>query len=188
MQQIEDLGIRAELDLRGVTGEGEWGNQSDIHSRALTVNDAAVSNLQAAIPGFDFMQVMTDRSLMYTTTVLSEKYAIIKDVRFIIDEVLTGKPVAFHCKSGADRTGAVGMLVLALLGVDPGDIARDYELTTLSHEKLVTAGSLSFQTRTASEAWNSGSYRFFHYGFAAGTQDNWQQKAYDFLANPPQGV
>lgn len=188
IQQIEDLGIKAELDLRGITGEGEWGNQSDIHSRSLTVNGAAASNLLAAIPDLDFKQVMTDRSLMFTSGTLSERYAIVEDVLFIIDEVLSGKPVAFHCKSGADRTGAVSMLVLALLGVQPGDIARDYELTTLSHEKLVTAGALSFQTRTASEAWNSSSYRFFHNGFAAGGQDNWQQKAYDFLANPPAGV
>ena len=37
--------------------------------------------------------------------------------------------VLFHCMGGRDRTGMITMLVLALLGVDPEDIAADYELS-----------------------------------------------------------
>ena len=37
--------------------------------------------------------------------------------------------VLFHCMGGRDRTGMITMLVLALLGVDPDDIAADYELS-----------------------------------------------------------
>jgi protein-tyrosine phosphatase len=36
--------------------------------------------------------------------------------------------VLFHCMGGRDRTGMITMLVLALLGVTPADIAADYEL------------------------------------------------------------
>ena len=36
--------------------------------------------------------------------------------------------VAFHCGIGRDRTGLVSILVLALAGVAPADIAADYDL------------------------------------------------------------
>jgi protein-tyrosine phosphatase len=35
--------------------------------------------------------------------------------------------VLFHCMGGRDRTGMITMLVLALVGVAPDDIAADYE-------------------------------------------------------------
>src|SRR3954449_9500581 len=38
--------------------------------------------------------------------------------------------VVFHCGLGRDRTGLVSMLVLALAGVAPADIAADYELSS----------------------------------------------------------
>ncbi len=37
--------------------------------------------------------------------------------------------VLFHCRRGNDRTGIIALLLLALAGVDPGDIAEDYELS-----------------------------------------------------------
>ena len=37
--------------------------------------------------------------------------------------------VLYHCMGGRDRTGMVTMLVLALVGVAPDDIAADYELS-----------------------------------------------------------
>ena len=41
--------------------------------------------------------------------------------------------VAYHCVSGRDRAGQITMLLLALVGVAPRDIATDY---TLSAERL----------------------------------------------------
>jgi protein-tyrosine phosphatase len=37
--------------------------------------------------------------------------------------------VLFHCMGGRDRTGMITMLVLALVGVAPEDIAADYEIS-----------------------------------------------------------
>jgi hypothetical protein len=37
--------------------------------------------------------------------------------------------VLYHCMGGRDRTGMITMLVLALVGVAPDDIAADYELS-----------------------------------------------------------
>ncbi len=41
--------------------------------------------------------------------------------------------VAFHCGGGRDRAGQITMVLLALLGVAPSDIAADY---MLSYERL----------------------------------------------------
>jgi protein-tyrosine phosphatase len=37
--------------------------------------------------------------------------------------------VAFHCAAGRDRAGLIALLLLALVGVRPEDIAADYELS-----------------------------------------------------------
>lgn len=41
-------------------------------------------------------------------------------------------PAYFHCWGGADRTGTIAFLLLALLGVELTDLITDYELTSLS--------------------------------------------------------
>jgi hypothetical protein len=38
--------------------------------------------------------------------------------------------VLVHCRVGRDRTGLISVLLLALAGVGPGDIAADYEIST----------------------------------------------------------
>lgn len=138
------VGIDADLDLRGLTGEGLWGNQCMPHSRSLG---------QTGIPGADFCQMMTDIALHQPF----EDAAVVRDVAWIIQELRKGRHVAFHCRSGADRTGAVAMILEALLGVKGGDIALDYELTSLSSEG-------SGQTRSARNVLMSG-YGFFGRGF-----------------------
>jgi protein-tyrosine phosphatase len=49
--------------------------------------------------------------------------------RAVIDAIARARPggVLFHCMGGRDRTGMIAMLVLALVGVAPEDIAEDYE-------------------------------------------------------------
>lgn len=47
----------------------------------------------------------------------------------IFDCVTRGKPLYYHCASGADRTGTLTLLILAVLGVSQSDIDKDYELT-----------------------------------------------------------
>ena len=50
-------------------------------------------------------------------------------LRTVFDSVSHGKPLYFHCGIGADRTGTVAVMLLALLGVSQSDIDKDYELT-----------------------------------------------------------
>lgn len=42
------------------------------------------------------------------------------------------KPVYYHCHGGADRTGTIGFLLNAVLGVSYTDLIIDYELTSYS--------------------------------------------------------
>lgn len=48
----------------------------------------------------------------------------------VMDSVIKGVPIFFHCAGGADRTGTLAMWIEAILGVDQSDIDKDYELTS----------------------------------------------------------
>jgi protein tyrosine/serine phosphatase len=49
----------------------------------------------------------------------------------VVGAIARARPggVLFHCAGGRDRSGQIAMLVLALAGVAPAEIARDYELS-----------------------------------------------------------
>ena len=69
---------------------------------------------------------------------------------FIVNCVRNDKPVYFHCSLGRDRTGTVAMLVLGILGVDEGDISKEYEVTQFSpHYWGVSDGEKTIMTRLA---------------------------------------
>lgn len=63
----------------------------------------------------------------------------------IFDSVSNNKPVYFHCGQGADRTGAMAVMLEAILGVSESDISKDYELTCFSGA-LRKRNSSDFQT------------------------------------------
>ena len=56
-------------------------------------------------------------------------------LRFVFDCVKDGKPLYFHCHSGADRTGTCACVLEAILGLSLSDIEKDYELTNLAFEE-----------------------------------------------------
>lgn len=118
----EYIGIKAELDLRGdPEDKGVDGDEYQAHTGTLR---------HCQIDGAEYKFIMTDLGYQHPL----ERSSIIQDVAWIIYEVKKGNPVAIHCKSGADRTGAVLGLIEGLLGVSEGDVARDYELTSISTE------------------------------------------------------
>ncbi len=55
-------------------------------------------------------------------------------------------PVYLHCAAGADRTGTFAYLLLTLLGVSAEDVAKEYELTTLSNQSPRTRHSPFYQS------------------------------------------
>lgn len=46
-------------------------------------------------------------------------------------------PIMYHCTAGKDRTGIVTAMLLDILGVDHGDIAADYHLTTANMAPII---------------------------------------------------
>lgn len=157
--EIDRLGILAELDLRGDPYSGivgEWGSEGTDHSASL---------LETRLEGADFMRIMTDFGLIYPT----QRSSLVQDVAWIIKELRLGKPVAFHCRIGADRTGALAYVIEALLGVHEGDVARDYELT-------------SFAPKSGNRYAYSPNQRFFSQRFSfVNVGETFQEKCYYYL-------
>ncbi|MCQ2429632.1 MAG: tyrosine-protein phosphatase [Clostridia bacterium] len=52
------------------------------------------------------------------------------NIGIIFEAVSHNETLYFHCVQGADRTGTLAVMVLALLGVDESDINIDFELTS----------------------------------------------------------
>ena len=76
---------------------------------------------------------------------------------FVLTNVRNNKPVHFHCSLGRDRTGTLDIILLGLLGVREGVIAKEYELTYFapvgycvsSSDKATNPGPLFKNTRMA---------------------------------------
>lgn len=117
------LGIKSELDLRG-----SWELDMDT---ADTNDDIVASALGDDIDYKNFAiepyKNALDLSFQYYKKTVST-------LKYIFECVQSGKPMYFHCVSGADRTGTVALLIEAILGVSQSDIDKDYELTSFTNE------------------------------------------------------
>ena len=109
---VHDLGIRAELDLRG-NSEAEY---------------ATVSRI-----GYDDVEyTRIPTGTHYIDGIKGNNSAFGKQLQYIFKCVRENRPVYFHCHIGADRTGCLGWLLEGLLGVSESDMYKEYELTTFS--------------------------------------------------------
>ena len=114
---LTDTGKETGLDFLGIEKELDLRFDSDLNGRTVSTFGKAV----------DLHHVdMSWYALDYQKT--SGNIKAIFDPLF--DWVIAEKPTYFHCSAGADRTGIVALLCLALLGVSQSDIDKDYELTS----------------------------------------------------------
>ena len=67
----------------------------------------------------------------YNVSDLTNYNAARNAINAIMDDVISGGNIYFHCRVGADRTGTVAYLLEGLLGVSDEDRYREYELTHL---------------------------------------------------------
>ena len=106
----ETLGIKAELDFRP---EKETGR------------DFAGGSV---IPGASFTNILADGYEKIFVAPYCEGYR--KVFSFLADK--GNYPLYMHCTAGADRTGTVSFLLLAMLGVSELECRQDYAFTSFS--------------------------------------------------------
>ena len=98
-------GIGAELDLRG---------NSDV------IFEPAVAGLAHCAPVIE----QGGKTMLVSDAAKTKECFM-----FVLNCVRENKPIYFHCSLGRDRTGTLDILLLGLLGVREGVIAREYEIT-----------------------------------------------------------
>jgi protein tyrosine/serine phosphatase len=108
---------------------------------------------------------MADITDGYVKMLTNYKDNVKGSFEFLAQCMRENKPVYFHCAIGRDRTGTFAMLVLGLLGVSEGDIAKDYELTYFAPDGISTNDGGEFQyTRTKSSAYAAISKHIWAFG------------------------
>ena len=115
IEAMRNVGIRAELDLRS-------------SSQAPSSVSAIAKPTASGGYDVDFMNI--SESVNARMLNFDRNDANIRELQWVIDELKAGNPVFYHCQNGADRTGTLGFLIGALLGMGESDLAKDYELTT----------------------------------------------------------
>ena len=134
-------GIKAQLDLRGNSDRLlEPGEEQPDPEHALKYGPA--------VEGMDFCSPCIEQGGPAMLGISDgEEYSAqtIECFRFIFDCIAADKPVYFHCSLGRDRTGTLALLVLGLLGVDEGDISKEYELTYFAPKGWSVASSETYK-------------------------------------------
>lgn len=130
---LYDLGLRAELELRGCDADG---SAAMYHINYRQANPPLVTKIWNGNNDVAYLQNVSDYGAdnIMDTQSGHKGDAYIRNTAFIIDCVLHDKPVYFHCLSGADRTGVGAFFIEALLGYYYGDIVEEYEITSFNKE------------------------------------------------------
>jgi len=97
-------------------------------------------------PGVEWVHVSSSAYAGMQSDWGRESFA--KVFRVFLDK--SNYPIDFHCIAGRDRTGAVAMIVEALLGVDEDELRRDWETTVFQD------GDMKFRTDLLYEKLVSG--------------------------------
>ena len=116
---VKDLGIRAEIDLRS-DSEADNITKCAMNKEGVTEDDP------------NFVKYERIKVGSYATGLKENK----ADYKKIFEDYLANadqKPVYYHCYGGADRTGTIGFMLGAILGMSYSDLIIDYEATTFSN-------------------------------------------------------
>ena len=141
---IELPGARNVRDLGGLTGDGgtiKYGRL--IRGEALKTADIAALatlgidteyELRISDQGGSHMANRVNAgTINYDIAVGTDGYTNTrKSLKQLMQDIVAGKSIYFHCTHGADRTGTIAYLAETLLGVSKEDRFQDFELTSLS--------------------------------------------------------
>lgn len=117
---VKDLGIRAEIDLRSDDEADNKENICTMNKEGVTENDPEFVKYERIKAG-SYATGLKENKAQYKT--IFENYLANADQ----------KPVYYHCYGGADRTGTIGFMLGAILGMSYSDLIIDYEATTFSN-------------------------------------------------------
>jgi protein-tyrosine phosphatase len=125
-EQLGDHGVRTVVDLRN---EDEWGEDAAPRPTSVTTVRIPLDEISDR----EFWAGEWENGPQFGTPLYYGPHLR----RFpaknaeAIAAIANAEPggVAFHCAGGRDRSGQIAMLVLALVGVGPAQIAADYELS-----------------------------------------------------------
>ncbi|MFG1697069.1 tyrosine-protein phosphatase [Nonomuraea sp. NPDC049309] len=139
---LVDHGVRTIIDLRN-----EDERRGDAHPRPEVLTTVHVPLDDSADTAFwnEIWENELDGSPLYYRIFIERKARLCADAVAAIARARSGG-VLVHCGLGRDRTGLIVMLVLALAGVAPEDIADDYELSTARLPRLFRALGIADQT------------------------------------------
>ncbi len=177
---MRDLGIRCEIDLR---------SSSDVTSSVSALANKV--NGEWDVEFYHYPKSVNARMYHYDANESN-----IQEVQTIINQLKKGNPVYYHCSMGADRTGTLGFLIGALLGMSAGDLAKDYELTTFCEPYTGEPGFARLRNYEGKKGAPDTSSDPKEYMFAPvidkiqpGTgQSSLQRKIYAFFKNGVNGV
>jgi protein-tyrosine phosphatase len=125
-EELTRYGIRTVIDLRN----------DDERGRDAAPRPAEVSTVHVPLDGNKDKEFWRD-GWEHDPQFATPKYYAAHFERFpdrlarVIAAIANSRPggVYFHCVGGRDRSGQVTILLLALAGVEPDEIAADYELS-----------------------------------------------------------
>ena len=108
--------IGADIDLRG--------DKELLLTDADTTNDMTNSLLGADVEYYNYQ--------IRDFGAITSEHLYGPAIAAVVNCLERGKNVYIHCAMGADRTGVLSFLLEAMAGVCENDLARDYELTSLT--------------------------------------------------------
>jgi protein-tyrosine phosphatase len=129
-RQIQSLGIRRVLDLRGVDERvSAVCLVPDVTVHSLAIEPTIVQvlhDLMAAGHKLTAAEVVAHMQDTYRGFVRQNSNRFAELFRHLLE---SNEPTVFHCTAGKDRTGFAAALILRSLGVAEEDVMRDYLLT-----------------------------------------------------------
>ena len=142
--EAQQEGIKAELDLRG--------KDDVLESTKFDYSDGAA----------EFCRPVIEEG--YASMLRDDKEKTRQVMQFIMDMVDANKPVYFHCSLGRDRTGTTALLCLGILGVDEGEISKEYECTQFAPQGYsVSSGEHTRMTRLAGVDYDGAAKYLWNY-------------------------
>lgn len=171
IETLKKAGVRADLDLREDSADKIG---SDIYGKGISpLGD-----------GVDYHLFPKANKSYFKNLLVNDEY--IKALQWIIDELRSGKPVYFHCKTGADRTGTLGFLIESLLDISEADKSIDFELTSFFFD-FGDPNNYAFRSRSLSMNSRMGvstnyDWAGMHNVIASLGGNTYQQKTYKYFS------